>query len=125
MKKIDKKQIEEIKQLARDIFERGTALDGIDFVHAAVNGADDDPESHFMRIARHLYVTKGYRRASEVAREVIGEIQSKIQIMVSSIKAQEEIGNISEFNGGAKTTLEIVFKDLAELKKKYESGGGE
>lgn len=66
---------------------------------------------------------KCYRKASEVARDVIDEIQSKIQIMVSSIKAQEEIGNISEFNGGAKTTLEIVFKDLTELKKKYESEG--
>jgi hypothetical protein len=115
------KPIEEIKQLARDIFEPREAIDGIDLAFAAVHGADNDPESHFMRIARHLYVTKGYRRASEVAREVIGEIQSKIQIMVSSIKAQEEIGNISEFNGGAKTTLEIVFKDLADLKKKYES----
>ena len=63
----------------------------------------------------------GYRKAYEVALGVISEIQAKIQIMVSSIKAQEEIGNISEFNGGAKTALEIVFKDIAELKKKYES----
>ena len=61
------------------------------------------------------------RLASDVAREVIGKIQSKIQIMISSIKAQEEIGSISEFNGGSKTALEIVFKDLAELKKRYES----
>lgn len=59
----------EIKQLARDIYERGTALDGIDFVHAAVNGADDDPESHFMRIARYLYVTKGYRKVKEESHE--------------------------------------------------------
>ena len=71
------KQIEEIKQLARAIYERGTALEGIDFVHAAVNGADDDPESHFMRIARHLYA-EGYRKASEVAREVIEKLEQEI-----------------------------------------------
>jgi len=61
----------------------------------------------------------GYRKASEVALEVINTALSKIQIMISAIKALEESGNITEFNGGAKSTLEIVFKDLAELKKKY------
>ena len=98
----EEKQIEEIKQLARDIFERGTALDGIDFVHAAVNGADDDPESHFMRIARHLYVTKGYRKASDVAREIFEGVDSTIDLIC------------------AMTGLDIkVFGKYAELKKKY------
>lgn len=56
---------------------------------------------------------------SEVAEELINMALSKIQIMISAVKAQEENGIITEFNGGAKTALEIVFKDLAELKKKY------
>ena len=48
------KPIEEIKQLARDIFEPKTAIDGIDLAFAAVHGADRD-DTHFMRIATHLY----------------------------------------------------------------------
>lgn len=56
---------------------------------------------------------------AEVAEELINMALSKIQIMISAIKAQEGNGIITEFNGGAKTALEIVFKDLAELKKKY------
>ena len=60
-----------------------------------------------------------YRKASEVAEELINTALSKIQIMISAIKAQEESGNVTEFNGGARTALEIVFKDIAELKKKY------
>ena len=61
----------------------------------------------------------GYRKSSEVAEEVINNALSKIQIMISAIKAQEESGIITEFNGGAKTALELVIKDIAELKKKY------
>jgi hypothetical protein len=53
----DEKQIEE---MARDRFEPRVAIDGIDIAFAAVHGADD-AESHFMRIARHLY-EKGYRK---------------------------------------------------------------
>ena len=102
------KQIEEIKQLARDIYERGTALDGIDFVHAAVNGADDDPESHFMRIARHLHVTKGYRKASDVAREILQEVS---QLLLNMVLANS-MGETYDLEG-----------KFAELKKKYESEG--
>ncbi len=68
------------------------------------------------QLANILYA-KGYRKASEVADELINAALSKIQIMISAIKAQEECGNVTEFNGGAKTALEIVFKDIAELKK--------
>ena len=67
----------------------------------------------------------GYRKAADVALEVINTALSKIQIMISAIKALEESGNITEFNGGAKSVLEIVFKDLAELKKKYTEEGNE
>lgn len=71
-----------------------------------------------VKSAEKLY-TAGYRKASEVALEVINTALSKIQIMISCIKSQEENGNITEFNGGAKTSLEIVCKDFAELKRKY------
>ena len=40
------------------------------------------------------------------------------------VKSQEENGNITEFNGGAKTTLEVVLKDITKLKKKYTEENG-
>ena len=60
---------------------------------------------------------------AEVAEELTNMALLKIQIMISAIKAQEENGIITEFNGGAKTALEIVFQDIAELKKKYTEVG--
>lgn len=78
---------------------------------------------HLKNFAKRLY-EKGYRKADELAEELINMALSKVQIMISAIKSQEENGSITEFNGGAKTALEIVFKDLAELKKKYAEGEG-
>lgn len=60
-----KDQIEKqaIEEMARNIFESGVAIDGIDRAFAAVHGADMT-DSHFMRIAHHLY-NDGYRKQSE------------------------------------------------------------
>ena len=74
-------------------------------------------------IIADLLVSKGYGLSTEVAEELINVVLSKIQIMISAIKENEESGNITEFNGGAKCALEIVFKDIDELKKKYEVKG--
>lgn len=74
------------------------------------------------RMARKL-TAKGYRKASEVALEVINKAMSIIQIRISALKQYEQTNIITEFNGGAKTALEVVLKDLAELKKKYTEGG--
>ena len=68
--------------------------------------------------ATYLY-NAGYRKASEVALEVLNKALSNIQIMISSLKQYEQTNIITEFNGGAKTALETVFRDIAELKKKY------
>lgn len=96
-----------------------------------VKGGCDDvcnpiEDCRAFKYSRRAY-EKGYRKASEVAREVIDNILSKIRTMIREIEKVERNGNsyFSEFNGGSKTALEIVFKDLAELKKKYESEGGE
>ena len=53
----------EIEEMARDIFAPKVAIDGIDIAFASVHGADK-PDSHFMRIAQHLY-NAGYRKQSE------------------------------------------------------------
>lgn len=55
---------DQIEEMARDIFESGVAIEGIDCAFAALQGADKD-DSHFMRMAKHLVVNKGYRKQSE------------------------------------------------------------
>ncbi len=50
----------QIEEMARDIFEPKVAIDSIDLAFAAIHGADK-PDSHFMRIAQHLY-NAGYRK---------------------------------------------------------------
>ena len=105
------KQIEEIKQLARDIFEPKTAIDGIDLAFAAVHGADRD-DTHFMRIATHLY-GKGYRKAFDVAREVFAEIE---RIAMSKIDGDLSIAVLNDT---------YYIEAIDEIKKKYESEGGE
>jgi hypothetical protein len=91
-----------------------------------LNIACEDCNAHGVckaqKYAERFY-NAGYRKASDVAEELINTALSKIQIMISAIKAQEESGNVTEFNSGAKTALEIVFKDIAELKKKYTEEG--
>lgn len=52
--------IKQIKEIARTIFESHVAIDGIDLAFAAIHGADME-DSHFMRIAGHLY-RNGYRK---------------------------------------------------------------
>lgn len=77
------------------------------------------------RIAHFVIEQQGYRKASEVAEEVINKIASRVQIMISALNTEiaEKNVPVSEFNKGAKVSLEMVFKDLAELKKKYTEGG--
>ena len=114
----EEKQIEEIKQLARDIFDPKTAIDGIDLAFAAVHGADRD-DTHFMRIATHLY-GKGYRKASDVAKEIFAEIKKVI-----GDKYECYVFDNINIEGVEQDAI-IAFVDamsnhFAELKKKYES----
>ena len=53
-----------IEEMARDIAEAGVAISGLDLAYSSVHGADNDSETQFMRIARHLYY-KNYRRQCE------------------------------------------------------------
>jgi len=112
------KQIEEMKRDIKTALSRPCSA-GRCLTCEFINEDNCEPPI----IADHLYHA-GYRKASEVALEVINTALSKIQIMISAIKAQEESGNVTEFNGGARTALKIVFKDITELKKKYTEGEG-
>ena len=61
-------------------------------------------DCHFCKLAEHLITEKGYRKASEVALEIIGEILSN------------HTPDVDGF-------LMMHATELSELKKKYTEGG--
>lgn len=125
----EKKQIEE---MARDIFASGVAIDGIDLAFASVYGADKE-DTHFMRIAKHLY-NAGYRKQSESVIELpckVGDTlyvisQTKDKRFLPFIK-EYEVTSISikkkriviyhEMDGYIKTFKEIDFGKTVFLSK--------
>ena len=56
------------------------------------------------RIAECIYDDGGYRKQSEVAREIFDEIENKKRFL------QDHAGNIG---------VVVILKDIAKLKKKY------
>ena len=72
-----------------------------------------------MRIARHLYA-EGYRKASEVAREVIEKLEQEIAKCFQKCFKWE--GNTTERREMLNYNAHIKML-FAELKKKYESEG--
>ena len=58
----------QIEEMARAIFETGEAIEEIDLRYACLHGADNDNETKFMRIARHLYLCD-YRKVSQEGAE--------------------------------------------------------
>ena len=102
------KQIEEIKEMARAIYETGEAVEEIDLRYACLHGADSDSETKFMRIARHLY-HNDYRKSTDVAREIFAEIDKLVYRLLNDVR----------YIAG-----DLVW-DINELKKKYESEGAE
>lgn len=70
-------------------------------------------------IAKALYDDKGYRKASEVAREVIRKVEQIVEVKVISIEEDlfhntALIGDVAKKNG-----FEEILVELAELKEKY------
>ena len=96
----EEKQIEE---MARDIFAPKVAIDGIDIAFAAVHGADK-PDSHFMRIAQHLY-NAGYRKQSENTIELPCKVGDSIYRVVKGKVKENKIEKI-EID---KNTISICF----------------
>ena len=68
-----------------------------------------DPEAYAIEWRDQITnALQGYRKASEVAREIFEEIESK------KIFLKDHIGNLG---------IVVRLKDIAELKKKYTEGG--
>ena len=110
---------EQIKELARDIFEPRVAIDGIDIAFASVHGADRDNDTHFMRIARHLY-DKGYRKTSDVAKEIFEEVDTILRNQFNKYETKScEADVIEEIKQISRGTINDLWYQIAELKKKY------
>lgn len=76
-------------------------------------------ECVYKQLARAL-VEKGYRKQTEVAREIFAEIEQVIQEKLKTLSLFKEDGD--DFYMGETHALE---KLLAELKNKYIGGVGE
>ena len=104
----------QIEEMARDIFAPKVAIDGIDIAFASVHGADK-PDSHFMRIAQHLY-NAGYRKQSEVAKEIFEEIDNMPHHLMNSPYALALIKEINRLT--EKLMLEIKADTVKKMQKK-------
>ena len=65
--------------------------------------------------AKRLY-NAGYRKASDVAREIFEEIEGVLAVYTHTSKSED-------YDNGIYDALEWVDSKVAELKKKYESEG--
>ncbi len=118
------KQIEEIKQLAKDIFAPKVALDGIDLAFASVHGADME-DSHFMRIAKHLY-GKGYRKASDVENAIYAAIKKDFSLAIERLKKAKLnlIGDMRIYADGKLSAYQSFLFDLPHIIKLYKESEG-
>ena len=91
------KQIEEMKNRLCDV---------LDFNYDDERGVT---KVNAKTTAEGLY-TAGYRKASDVAREIFEEIESK------KLFVRDRVGNMR---------VVVLFEDIAELKKKYTENKGE
>ena len=76
--------------------------------------------------AKELYA-KGYRKASEVAREIFEEIEKFLVENISAISTSRKSGDALAthyFYEGEIHALEFLLYKNAELKKKYTEGEG-
>lgn len=78
------------------------------------------PENYFIADAKILY-RAGYRRASEVALEVIGEVEALANKHISVLNTIQLIS--PSVAAGGKHAFELVLNLLAELKNKYTEDG--
>lgn len=116
------KQIEEMAQEIRAVTEYSG---GADFI----TGERRVGESHSKKIARHLIEEKGYRKASEVAKEIFEEIVKAIEKGVA--EGHERVGKSDVKHlrdliiGTGEGYAGYIGMAICEVFKKYESEGGE
>ena len=100
-------QIKEIKEMA-DIIHEGDCPLVVLFYNDSLT------------LAENLY-NKGYRKASDVAREIFAEIEKRIADLEYRANTPRKTVNVEELKEQVNWILhEVVPSTIAELKKKYE-----
>ena len=100
------KQIEEI---VKDLYHNTTAY----------NTCWEEDCEELAKILYHL----GYRKQSEVAREIFEEIEEYAELQIESLNIAEKVDSRgTDFFGGGKQAFVLLLDRLAELKKKYTEG---
>lgn len=110
----DKEQIEELNELVDLLEDIGHDWDS--YLDRCIE-EEEQPELSYEDFHADSILAAGYRKASEVAREIFEEIEERIAIHTYTSKSE----NYSE---GALDTLEWVDEKIDELKKKYTEGKG-
>ena len=65
------------------------------------------------------YYLAGYRKASEVAEEVIRKMEQIVEVKIIGIEEDFFHGTASHWDATRKNCYEEILDELAELKKKY------
>ena len=117
------KQIEEMDDILREIFGCQFAYK-LDF--AKYGGYLGHKEVYTKDIAKE-FISAGYRKTSEVAREVIEEVIeiAKYSADAAKVRADNETNVLLRCElRGQQIEANLIYMHLAKLKKKYTEGEG-
>lgn len=68
---------------------------------------------------------KGYRKASDVAREVIRKVEQILEVKIINIEEDLFHGTAAHWDSTKKNCYEEILVEILEIKEKYESESGE
>lgn len=98
--------------------------------HECLHNKGTQPRREFLFTAQYLVENKGYRKASDVAREIFADLENSIdgllKVYIEERAKEYAIDTpLAEYLSGKIDACSSVKFRLAELKKKYESEGTE
>lgn len=82
-------------------------------------------EDCYMLRLSEMLIAKGYRKASDVALEVIKKVEQILTVKIIGIEEDLFHGTAAHWDGTRRNCYEELLVELAELKKKYESEGAD
>ena len=109
-------QIEEMAKFVCNACEMGCGFDG-----ECDNGSDYKTCGISVETAEALY-TAGYRKTSDIAREIFEEIEAIFNnriVSYTDMKKQPTLFFMERYAEAMITNCNIYLQDIAELKKKY------
>ena len=96
--------------------------------HECLQNNGKRPERENVFYAKYLIEKKGYRKASDVVKEILADIEKEIELALDcnyKVKrdAQNDNDTLVTYVEGKIDCLRGLLGFIAELKKKYESEG--